>query len=186
MNLPHYFMAVPLPRSLKEKFAGWQRELKPTLPYKNWVHPDDLHITLKFLGAVENEKLYALMESMKRIERLSAFSLMTGTLGTFGNPKKPRVLWVDVEQKRELFRLQQFVEEIALDIGFQQEKRSYSPHITLAKKWHGSMQNLSELKQGYTDRQTLSVNQIVLYQIHPGKNPKYAVTAIYHLSGEET
>ncbi|QKY69743.1 RNA 2',3'-cyclic phosphodiesterase [Lentibacillus sp. CBA3610] len=149
MNSPHYFIAVPLPGFLKEQFAGWQRELEAELPYKQWVHPDDFHITLKFLGAVDEHHLNTLMKSMQQIERFSAFSLLTGTLGTFGNPKRPRVLWAGVEQKPDLLRLQSRVEDIAVQTGFQQENRAYTPHITLAKKWGGAMKDLSEIKKHY-------------------------------------
>lgn len=184
MNFPHYFIAVPLPDSLKEQYAEWQHKLKNKLPYKQWPHPEDLHITLKFLGAVDENRYEKLIQSMNEIENIPAFSLQTGTLGSFGSSKKPRVLWAGVERKQELFRLQESIEDIALQTGFRQEKRTYNPHITLAKKWVGGIKDLAHLKERFSEEQTFDVNQVVLYRIHPEKHPKYYVTAAYHLAGE--
>ncbi|GGK06747.1 RNA 2',3'-cyclic phosphodiesterase [Lentibacillus kapialis] len=182
MNFPHYFIAIPLPDSHKQLYAAWQQKLKNKLCYKQWPHPEDLHITLTFLGAVDETKLEALTQIMHDIENIPAFSLETGKLGTFGNPKKPRVLWADVERKRELVRLQEYVEDIALRVGFQPEKRAYNPHITLAKKCSGGNENFSDLKEHYTGQYRFNVKQVVIYRIHPEKNPKYHVTAIYNLA----
>ncbi|SFD61954.1 2'-5' RNA ligase [Lentibacillus persicus] len=182
MNSPHYFIAVPLPSSLKEKLAGWQRALKPELPFKQWVHPEDLHITLKFLGAVSEEQLNMLIRLMAQIRNFNSFSLMTGGLGTFGNPENPRVLWTGVERKPELMDLQQYVEGIAFESGFKQEKRPYSPHITLAKKSAGKTDRIPEVKSRYTGHQPIAVNQVVLFRIHPGKKPKYGIEEAYKFS----
>ncbi|WP_010532337.1 RNA 2',3'-cyclic phosphodiesterase [Lentibacillus jeotgali] len=184
MTSPHYFIAVTLPESLKERYAGWQQALKNKLPYRQWPQSEDLHITMKFLGPVDDSRLEKLIQAMSEIERFPAFSLQTGTLGTFGNPKKPRVLWAGVERKHELIRLQENIEKIALKVGFQQEKRTYMPHITLAKKWAGGVIQLSDLKEHYTGQDQFSVNQVVIYRIHPEKQPKYHAAAVYNLSGE--
>ncbi|ALX48424.1 RNA 2',3'-cyclic phosphodiesterase [Lentibacillus amyloliquefaciens] len=183
MNSSHYFIAIPLPASLREKLAGWQRELKPELPFKQWVHPEDLHITLKFLGAVDDQQLNRLINSMQQIENFNVFTLPTGTLGTFGNPKSPRVLWAGAERHPELLRLQQNIEGIAVQTGFKHEKRAYSPHITLAKKWTGKPIDVPNLKNRFTERQSITVNQIVLYRIQPDKNPKYTVETVFDFSG---
>lgn len=182
MNSPHYFIAIPLPPSIKEKLAGWQRELKAEMPFKQWVHPEDLHITLKFLGAVSEEQLNTLIRLMAQIRRFNSFSLMTGDLGTFGNPEKPRVLWTGVERKPELMDLQQYVEGIAFESGFKKEKRPYSPHITLAKKSTGEKAQISKVKSCYTEHQSIAVNQVVLFRIHPAKNPKYEINEVYKFS----
>ncbi|MFD1362304.1 RNA 2',3'-cyclic phosphodiesterase [Lentibacillus salinarum] len=186
MNLPHYFLAVPLPGFLKEQYARWQRSLKEKLPYRQWTHPDDLHITLTFLGAVSQEQVKPLHHSLQAIEKIRIFTLQTEALGTFGDPAKPRVLWAGVKRNDDLLGLQRTVEHIALQAGFQQEKRTYSPHITLAKKWDGGKQDLSALKQHYTEGQSITVNEVVLYRIDPAKSPKYYTAAAYHLMEEGT
>lgn len=183
---PHYFIAIPLPNSLKNQLAKWQYDLKEIVPYKQWTNKGDLHITLKFLGPVEQEKLELLSETMKNLEKASGFPLNTKSIGTFGNPEKPRVLWAGIEKTDALLRLQQSVEHMASKIGFQKENRAYFPHITLAKKWNGEKENVdmeSLLKQ-YSEQRKIMVDTVVINQIFPGESPKYQPIATYHLRGK--
>lgn len=184
-NLPHYFIAIPLPDSLKEYFSKWQDDLKGKLSYKTWPHKQDMHITLKFLGPVENVKLQQLQKELIEMEQIGSFAINVGTIGTFGNPRKPRVLWAGVEKTNELAVLQERVEDCAIRAGFAKENREYRPHITLAKKWAGDKANemLAEIIKDYTEQQQLHVTEVVIYQIFPSKNPKYEVVQAYQLKG---
>lgn len=180
---PHYFIAIPLQASLKEYFAKWQDSLKNVLSYKQWPHYEDLHITLKFLGTVDDNKLQCLKEELKIIERTQVFSLDVGELGTFGNPENPRVIWAGVDKAESLDYLQQKVESHAAKLGFPKEKRAYHPHITLAKKWVGGSSNISlqEIKEKFSTVQSMVVEEVVLYQIHPDRSVKYEVIANFGL-----
>ncbi|WP_068674875.1 RNA 2',3'-cyclic phosphodiesterase [Oceanobacillus sp. Castelsardo] len=177
-QIPHYFIAIQLSQKLQDTFASWQNKLQGELPYKQWYNKKDLHITLKFLGAVDDEKLDELTARLKQVEELSAFSMKVGTLGTFGNPINPRVLWAGVERVEPLNKVQQTVELAALEVGFPKENRNYSPHITLAKKWNGKTslsykEVVEKWKKEYTLQASLYVSEITLYQIHPNRKPKY-------------
>ncbi|KPH71581.1 MULTISPECIES: RNA 2',3'-cyclic phosphodiesterase [Bacillaceae] len=183
---PHYFIAIQLSKELQNTFALWQNKLQGVLPYKQWYNKKDLHITLKFLGAVNDEKLEELTTHLKRVEELPAFSLEVGTLGTFGNPKSPRVLWAGVERVEPLIKVQQIVEQGAFEVGFPKENRNYSPHITLAKKWNGKIgfsygDVLEKLKKEFTSKATMHVSEITLFQIHPNRKQKYEPIKKYKL-----
>ncbi|MFA1820267.1 RNA 2',3'-cyclic phosphodiesterase [Virgibacillus oceani] len=175
----HYFIAIHLPETLQMYFSTWQEDLKREFPYKQWPHKEDLHITLKYLGAMDDNKLTLLENKLQDINRFDHFSLETGELGTFGNPKKPRVLWAGVKKTEALMRLQRNVEKICADVGFEKEKRDYRPHITLAKKWDGAeIKNINQILGSKTlIKQTLPVEDIVLFRIHPKENPKYEAVA---------
>ncbi|MGP4108246.1 RNA 2',3'-cyclic phosphodiesterase [Virgibacillus sp. L01] len=183
-NEPHYFIAIPLQERHKAHFLKWQINLKEELPYKQWTNKEDLHITLKFLGAVNSNTLDLLLQSLNVLKKTTAFKITTESIGFFGNPKKPRVLWAGVEKTKSLAALHEAVEDIAEIAGFQKENRSFSPHITLAKKWNGGEGSLSGLKEQYDERLDLVVNQIVVYRIFPARTPKYEVVASYELKGE--
>ncbi|MFC4556745.1 RNA 2',3'-cyclic phosphodiesterase [Virgibacillus kekensis] len=182
-NTPHYFIAIPLPDFLKEQYSQWQKQLKEQLSYKQWPYKEDLHITLKFLGPVEEEQLSKLQNELTSLERKTAFELFTGQLGYFGNPRKPRVLWAGVEKTGSLEDLHQEVEKHASAAGFQSENRPYSPHITLAKKWAGDISNLQELKKNFIGQHKMAVDKVVIYRIYPGNSPKYRIEASYNLKG---
>lgn len=182
-NQPHYFIAIPLQERHKAHFSKWQINLKEELPYKQWTNKEDLHITLKFIGAVDSNKLDLLLNSLNVMEKTTPFRITTKSIGFFGNPKKPRVLWAGVEQTNFLTALHDGVEDIAVKAGLQKENRSFTPHITLAKKWNGEEGNLSGLNEQYDEQLELAVNQIVVYRIFPARTPKYEVVASYELKG---
>src|SRR5690625_1573287 len=94
----HYFIAIPLPSALKNYFAAWQEELKGKVPYKQWTNKQDLHITLKFLGTVEKEQFIRLQKELQVVEHTKQFSTKVGSIGVFGNPDKPRILWGGVDK----------------------------------------------------------------------------------------
>lgn len=183
-NLPHYFIAIPLPIHIKEYFAQWQKDLKERLSYKLWPHFEDLHITLKFLGPVTSVVIQELQKELIAIQQLEAFTLKVGSIGTFGNPKNPRVLWAGVEKAEPLVLLQERVEECALTVGFTKENRDYRPHITIAKKWgEGTISDsvFAEIKEQYIMEQEMEVNDIVVYQIFPSRSPKYEIVQTHSL-----
>ncbi|SHF80592.1 RNA 2',3'-cyclic phosphodiesterase [Ornithinibacillus halophilus] len=181
----HYFIAIPLPRTLKETLVNWQKHFKDQLTYKQWPHMEDLHITLKFLGAVEPDQLSELIAQLKKIERLPKFELTVGNIGTFGKQSMPRVLWVGVEKNESLLKLQKKVEECATNIGFSKENRLYKPHITLAKKWNSEpIDDIDRLLCSFKKEQLeITVDEIVIYQIFPSRSPKYEVIRSYSLEG---
>ncbi|WP_077327610.1 RNA 2',3'-cyclic phosphodiesterase [Virgibacillus siamensis] len=184
-SLPHYFIAVPLPKELKMYLAEKQEQLRDQLPYKQWPHMDDLHITLKFLGPVSDDQLDTLINNLECVTGFPSFHLRTGSVGTFGNPKQPRVLWTGVEKTEPLLELQQLVEWRANESGFQPEKRNYSPHITLAKKWNNRNEMWSDLSSPFMTPYKMLVNRIVLYQIFPDATPKYKQVAEYQLKTDD-
>ncbi|MFB4170145.1 RNA 2',3'-cyclic phosphodiesterase [Virgibacillus sp. JSM 102003] len=183
-NEPHYFIAIPLQEGHKAHFFKWQLNLREELPYKQWTNKEDLHITLKFLGAVNSNKLYFLLNSLNVLKKSTQFKITTASIGFFGSPKKPRVLWAGVEKTEPLVALHETVEDIAAKSGFQKDTRSFSPHITLAKKWNGEGGNKSGLKKQYDQQLNLTVNQVVVYRIFPDRTPKYEVVASYELKRE--
>jgi len=187
----HYFVAIPLTDALKNHFSIWQEELKEELPYKQWTNKLDLHITLKFLGAVEHEQLTRLKQELKQIENANAFSTKAGGVGVFGNPVNPRVLWVGADKTAALAFLYEQVEAAADRAGFTKETRPFRPHITLARKWDGSpnreqVETLQAQAQAqFKEKRMLQVEEIVVYQIFPKQTPKYKVVSTYKLSGGE-
>ena len=182
---PHYFIAIQLPKTLQTYFSAWQEELKQEFSYKQWPNKKDLHITLKFLGAVDDNKLTLLQNKLQDMERFDQFCLETGAFGIFGNPKKPRILWAGVDKTKALSELREAVERICSEVGFIEEKRDYSPHITLAKKWNDTeIKNINQLLGSKkAAKQILQVENIVLFRIHPKENPKYETVAKIELQG---
>ncbi|MFC3040163.1 RNA 2',3'-cyclic phosphodiesterase [Virgibacillus xinjiangensis] len=185
-SVPHYFVAIPLPDERKNYFKEIQKVWKKRLPYKQWPHREDLHITLKFLGAVTDSRRKQLEEELSMLENQRAFNISTGGLGYFGKPDRPRVLWGGVEKTDQLQHVYDAVEACAEKVGFQREKRPYKPHITIAKNWIGGADTsvLKEAMESDHRQEEFTVDEVVLFRIHPGHSPKYEVAARYQLKGK--
>lgn len=183
---PHYFIAIPVPANLKNILAEWQSDLIHDLSYKQWTHKEDLHITIKFLGAVPHHVIEKLINELRLLKRLSSFVLDLKGIKTFGKPFEPRVLYANVQQTDSLTQLVDLVESCAENCGFQKENRKFRAHVTLAKKWMGEPLNDSIEKRtnNYLNQlHELEVNHVYIYQVNPSKNPKYEIVESYQLMG---
>lgn len=187
-SIPHYFIAIPFDAETKVWLQDKQLKLKQQLHYcyQNWVEIEDFHLTLTFLGAINEDQLEQLNKLIQSERLTSAFELTIGELGFFGLTNRPRVAWIDVEHKFELFSLHSSLQDLMLKIDQPIDKRRYCPHITLAKKWKGLEVRSSEidlLKKQLNKQRRVNVNRVVLYKICLGKRPKYREMLSWSLEG---
>lgn len=170
----HYFLAIKLPKKVKEFLKEWIAANKPEFPFARWVHHEDFHITLAFLGFAEESMKQEVIDTMQQVlSDEGLFTLTLDKIGTFGPHKKPRIFWADVEQSEDLNRVQKKVHRQCIDIGFQLDKKPFRPHITLARKWRGEEDFEVGKLTKFEDRLTFTVNEVVLYETHLDKTPKY-------------
>jgi 2'-5' RNA ligase len=181
MDNPRLFAAVPLPEALKKTIAEKSAEWKKQLPFRKWTHPDDVHITLKFLGETEPTLMPELERRLSECAKQTVpFTLAIEGAGTFGKPSSPSIFWLGVGGELDALReLQACIERQTTEIGFVTEDRPYRPHITIARRFDGtgawSEDALAAVKnwtKGQADL-TWPVNEIVLYQSHLNRSPMY-------------
>jgi len=126
------FVALPLPPGHRAALAGYLETCARLAPGLRWVPAENLHLTLRFLGATDPERLEALRVELARV-RLPGFELALGGLGAFGG-SSPRVVWLGLaggeEQAR---RLAEAVEAACVAAGAAPEERPFRPHLTLAR-----------------------------------------------------
>ncbi|MBB6452163.1 2'-5' RNA ligase [Salirhabdus euzebyi] len=174
---PHYFVGIPVQEKMQHFLIEWQNLLQNHVSYKVWTNPNDFHITLKFLGAVNSQMKNQLIEHLNQNSFPSTFGLKIGDLGFFGHKVQPRVMWTGVEKSPELTRLQSEVEGICSQLMFPKENRPYHPHITLAKKWGNEQKRIEGNKlKGLVSNvkdPIMEVNCFHLYEIHPNQSIKY-------------
>ncbi|MFH1865590.1 MAG: RNA 2',3'-cyclic phosphodiesterase [Candidatus Eisenbacteria bacterium] len=128
------FIALELSDGLKEGILGLIDELQERGVRAGWARRQTLHLTLKFLGDVEETELPEVVAAVARASAgMSPFSFDTRSLGAFPSPARPRVLWVGIEPVDELMALQQAVDGELTKLGFPREKRRFHPHITLGR-----------------------------------------------------
>lgn len=122
------FIAIDVPDDLKIKIG----RLWVDIPGARWVPVEQIHLTLAFLGEVEEASTERLTEKLTHI-RVPEFELRFGGAGCFPNRHRPRVLWIGLEPEPYLFDLAAQVRSAVLSCGIPQEERHFSPHLTLAR-----------------------------------------------------
>jgi 2'-5' RNA ligase len=121
------FVAVELPDGMRDEIRRIEDGLR--MPGLRLVRPDLCHITLKFLGDVPSDKIEKICAALSSV-KVSPFDVKVGGMGAFPG-KSIRVVWLGLEGDfADLFGL---VEEALIPFGFEQEKRKFSPHVTLGR-----------------------------------------------------
>ena len=126
------FVAIEIESEIRSRIDGFVARLKPQLEGARWVRPEGMHLTLKFLGNVTDERRSPIELSLGGV-RASSFAINVGNVGVFPNPKFPRVLWVGIQAGPELTELAQQIEERMSRLGFPREMRAFAAHITVAR-----------------------------------------------------
>jgi len=131
------FIAINFPENIKKELMGFQSKW-PKLPVR-WVGPENLHITLAFLGYLADEELLEIIKITKEVaQRNNSFSINLKKI-CYGPPKKmpPRMIWAEGEKSTELGKLQKDLENSLFSAPTKSlkkpETRPYAPHITLGR-----------------------------------------------------
>jgi len=130
------FIAIELPDELKLGLAQLQDRLKSgKQPWLKWVDPYGIHLTLKFLGNIDVDKIGAITKAIEAAAQgISPFHLEVKDLGVFPNLRRVQVVWVGVSGELDkLAQLQQRIESNLTPLGFTTEARPFTPHLTLAR-----------------------------------------------------
>ncbi|SFE95416.1 RNA 2',3'-cyclic phosphodiesterase [Alteribacillus iranensis] len=173
MTLPHYFFAVPLPAKIRSEINQWTKTAQSQLLFKKWVHPQDYHITLLFLGAADEKTLQLFIKEADRVaEDFAAFPLTLTEPGVFGKVDSPRILHIGVEKSERLQKLQHHLSHHGETLGFRQENRPYRPHITVARKWDRK-EPFSKSELPLIQSNQWQVDTFSLFQTHLNRTPKY-------------
>lgn len=130
------FIAIDLPMELKDKLSLYLKELRPMVPQIKWVRTESLHLTLKFLGEISPSRVEAAKQQLDRLSGTSEFfQIAVSHFGAFPSEKHPRVFWLGLHgiPQEPFYQLQSRIEDILNEIGFEKEKRRFSPHLTLGR-----------------------------------------------------
>lgn len=165
------FIAIDLSEEAKRELAKLQSELKKSNADVKWVEPENVHLTLKFLGEVTDEYVIKVKEVLDKIaSQFKPYEIMLSGIGAFPKLDYPRVIWVGIEKgKIETKEIADKIEEELSKLDFQKEDREFSAHLTIGRvRSPKNKQTLKEKLQTldcklYTVNCTL-VSSINLYQ----------------------
>lgn len=125
--MPRLFSGIEIPEALSERLAG----LRGGLDGARWVEPENYHITLRFIGDVDDTTAAEFVSALGAIEK-EPFSLTLDGLGSFGG-RRPRTIWAGLASSQPLVALQLAHERAAQIAGLAPEPRNFHPHVTLAR-----------------------------------------------------
>lgn len=129
------FIAIEIPAELKKEITSVQQRLRPHFSRArvSWVRPDNIHLTLRFIGDVPSARIGELIQSCEDVTLKPAFGLHLHSIGFFPNARKPKVVWCGYENSEELNSVQQLVEDAVVKLGFTPEGKAFVPHLTMAR-----------------------------------------------------
>lgn len=129
------FVAIKLTSEIISNISQVQEELKRSNAGVKWVKPENIHLTLKFLGHITKEGLEEVkLATREALKPFTPFEISISGLGAFPKIKYPRVIWVGIDKgKEDLEKIVFNLEERLMKIGFAREKRKFSPHLTLGR-----------------------------------------------------
>lgn len=129
------FIAIELPTGIKDALSKIQGRLKTEGAKVIWVKPQNLHLTLKFLGEISPEQLNEIKQIITEITKTaSRFKIKLETIGVFPNLQSARIIWIGADQPPlELKQLAQQLETRLTDSGIPQEQRDSRTHITIGR-----------------------------------------------------
>ncbi|MFN8254808.1 MAG: RNA 2',3'-cyclic phosphodiesterase [Bacteroidales bacterium] len=180
------FIGIKIIPSLK--FINLFKDLRQLFPGSGikWVSPDNIHLTLKFLGQTEISKIEEIEDIIRNtIETLLPFELVIKNIGYFPGNKKINVIWLGTDKNETIFKLADLLEEKLFKAGFKKDEHSFNPHITLARIKPGeNAEKLTDFihKHKVVCIQTSFVKEIILFESNlTQKGPVYIPVMVFSL-----
>jgi 2'-5' RNA ligase len=163
------FIAIEIPEEVKQELVKVQAQLKKTGLDASWTRREGMHLTLKFLGEVMEQRIPDIMSVLQRaLEGAGPLRLEVSGVGTFPNPKNARVVWTGLSGDIEkLMQYQSAIEQAMVHLGMEREERKFTPHLTLCRvkqirfrdRWIKTLEELKDISLSGFDVNSVSLMQ---------------------------
>jgi 2'-5' RNA ligase len=157
------FTALELPVTVRNRLE----ELQGGVPGARWTEPEDMHLTLRFIGEVDEDVAHDI-DSVLAGLRAAPFDISLTGIGEFGG-KTPRMLWAGVSKSEALTVLVQKIENAFQRLGLEPETRKYTPHVTLARLRDSPRSKVLDFIAHHNlfTTEPFRVSEFVLFSSHP-------------------
>lgn len=177
----HYFIGIKIPSQIGEVAKRFREEYRLIDAYKVIPHHDDLHVTLLFLGGIEEDHLHTVTNKLLEIgANISSFPMYVNGLSYFGSSTGPRVVYLSVANCSTLTKLQNDINQSIPPLLSLPRDDRFVPHITIAKK-RKTTEKVQINKQSIEPME-VQINEFSLFKIHQMKSPKYEVIEQFPLN----
>jgi 2'-5' RNA ligase len=180
------FVALDVSEGVRHSVGSAIERVKGLSKGVRWVSADHVHLTLKFFGEVGDAKVLQIQERLSMLcRRHGPFNLTVRGTGGFPNLSWPHVLWVGIDESGPLGLLNRDMEQSMNEIGFEREKRRFSPHLTVGRvKSRDGLEAVVREWITFKDAVfgTITVGEILLMKstLKPG-GAEYAIIAVFKL-----
>lgn len=161
------FIAIDFNDDLKRDIASLQSGLRGFCTEGRWKHKDNFHLTLKFLGEIDNTLQTKIAGELERLcKTKERFKLRIAELGAFQGRGNIRVLWLGLGGDLEkLYDIQKTIDLKLEALGFEREKRPFTPHVTIGQdicfnQQFEEIQKIADIKRF----SVIEVNSILLFK----------------------
>ena len=127
------FVALDLPNPVRHAITELIAKLQPKSRAARWIKSENLHITLKFIGHVPNEKLSPIQTALSSVHAAQPVELNFRGMGFFPNERYPRAFWCGITASPNLAQLAADIDCALVPLGIDSETRPFTPHLTLAR-----------------------------------------------------
>ena len=159
------FIGLALPDHVKDLLAP----MASGIPEARWIDQQNLHLTLRFIGEVDEDVAEDIHNALSKLE-FQSFTLQLSGVDCFRSRNKVRAVWAGIASSASLKALRRRVEGILVNAGLPPETRKFKPHVTLARLKQAKVTSVIpdlEANAGFQTQQC-QVEQLVLYQSHLG------------------
>lgn len=159
------FFALPLPDAPRQRLA----ELKTDLGKARWVSREQLHVTMRFLGEVDEDtaaRVVAEVEAERARQPFPALRFAVRGLGFFGGARHPRVLWAAIDPAEPVRRIAEQLERAVEAAGLPRETRPFTAHVTLARLTRPRVDRVTAFLREHATfaTETFDVPELILYR----------------------
>ncbi len=165
------FIAIEISEEIRNTLAQIQSHLKYSGADVKWVEKDNIHLTLKFLGEISEEKKESVKSLLDSIaSQTKPFEITIKDIGVFPKIEFPRVVWVGLDKgSSESKTLAEKIDEALSKIGFEKETRPFTSHLTIGRvKSPKNKEALKEKIQSYSpqtiDHRPQTIDSVILFQ----------------------
>ncbi len=165
------FIAIELSNEIRDTLSQIQSHLKYAGADVKWVEKENIHLTLKFLGEISEEKAEEIKVALDDIGReIGPFELNLKELGVFPKIEFPRVIWVGLDKgAKESVFLAEKIEDALSKIGFQKDTRPFAAHLTIGrgrapKNKEALKEKMESIQKQVTSNKKQVITSVILFQ----------------------
>jgi 2'-5' RNA ligase len=182
------FVALDLSEPVRAAISTFCEKLRRAFPTARWVRPEGIHVTLKFIGEINEDRVPPIQAALERIHSDAPVELHFHGTCFFPNERRARVFWVGIEASPNLAQIAVEIESHLEPLGIARESREFRPHLTLARieesrgieKLHAALQEAGPQEFGAT-----KTSEMYLYESKLGRGgAQYSRLATFHFSRE--